>query len=1499
MRKFYQTIITLILVFTAGILFATEIGTDVKVGSNANSARFPQITYCSLENKFLLIWNGNESGYDRIYYNFLDEAEVAGTPTSTGTLLSTSSTGAFRYSEKPQVAYDSSSATAAVVWQESNALGKDSVVLSILNVNSESESTEVVVAGNSTWNMSATVASNNMGKYLVTYYDTTSLSITGKFYNSSGVQVGSDLLLGSVGSGYLFPYSIDIAYNSIDDVFVVVWADYSSNMFSILVKSDGTIGGSNDYSSISAVGNPAIAYNHSLNNFLIVYDDFSGNVSGVIVDSVGELTGESYSFGNSSALEAEPDVSYNSQKEVFAVTWSEYLGDAGIWLQELLVGDCSFKTDSVKIDDATSTSNSPALAYGTSDGNYWVTWFGEAEGKDQIYLQRYSSDFKLVNAISKDIIVSLNDSGFYALSANEIDSASIAICDTPVLSIDRDTLWCSDLPSVSVMLVASNSSGISDTAYATVTIRDTLSIECPGDQFEFVNSNCEYEIPDYSAQVAITSSCSIDTLIQTPEAGSFVQAGDTTITVTVKVGSLISDCSFNLNVTGVTSDFTSDLVSGCKGTEISFTDLSSENVVDWLWDFGDGSPLDSTQNPFHVYTEPGNYVVSLKVNNAIGCTDSISKEAYITIHPPLARFTANPTFGLTLPHTVFFTDQSTLPDTWFWDFGDGSTSTAQNPIHSYTAFGSYKVLLTVTDTIYGCSDTVSTVINVAQDTTPPDFNCPIDTFAYADVDCQAELGDYTLAANIVDDYDPSPVIEQYPAAGTMFSDSIWVTIKASDFSANIDSCSFWVIASDTINPVVSCKDSVLYLGETGQVTLNAYDIDNGSTDNCGIASMELSQSVFTGGDAGINTVGLIVTDVNGNSATCNFHVTIRDTIAPEITCQGFGIVLDKDGYTRIYPGFALNSAYDAGGIVSYSLDKVRYNCSDVGENTVTVTVKDYAGNIATCTSDFTIFDAHGPEISCKDIDILLNAQGVANVDPAMVDDGSSDACGIAGMELSQSTFTGADLGENAVYLYVTDVNGNTDSCLAVVTVSDEIAPVANCNSIDVFVNDMSGYALNSVDLAMLAAGSTDNATSFDSLTIEASPSVFTCEQIGDSVTVEITVIDEAGNESSCETTVFVNYQLAIEVEDIEVSLDSGQCETAVSYPGVFTSESCAVLTQLEGLGAEGMFPAGTTVETWEVVLGESIDTVSFSVVVTPVEFAPTLNTVNDTTVSEDEVLVVELTGISDGGDCLPQELVISAESLNADLIESIAVTYEQGDSTAELSITFIAEQSGEAEVVVLVEDESGAIVTDTFAVIVESVNDAPTLVAAIADRDVQAEDVLSVSISRTLGDVFDDADGDELSWIFMSEEDTVYSWMSVNELASEYVLDFSPTQADTGCYTIIVQVSDTSGLTASDSFEVCVTAIPVGVANIDQSAFNVNIYPNPSKGLVSIEMETSSVEETEVSVSNVAGAEVLRRTFIAGDHIQLDLSENVSGMYLMRITQGGKHAIKKLILDKN
>ncbi len=1739
MRKFYQTTITLILVFAAGILSATEIGTNVKVGTNANSARFPQITYCSSENKFLLVWNGNESGYDRIYYNFLDEAEVSGTPSSTGALLSASSTGTFRYSEKPQVAYDSSTGTAAVVWQESNALGKDSVVLSILNVNSESESTEVVVADNSTWNMSATVASNNMGKYLVAYYDTTSLSITGKFYNSSGVQVGSDLLLGSVGSAYLFPYSIDIAYNSINDVFTVVWADYFSNMFSTLVKSDGTIVGSNDYSSISAVGNPAIAYNDLLNNFLIVYDDFSGNVSGVVVDSVGVLTGESYSFGNSSVLEAEPDVAYNSLNAVFAITWTEYLGDPGIWLQELYIGEGSFKSDSFKIDDATSTSNSPALAYGSSDESYWVTWFGEDEGKDQIYLQRYHSDIKLVNAISRDITVRLNDSGFYVLSANEIDSASIAIGGTPVLSIDRDTLWCSDVPSVSVMLVVSNSSGISDTSYATVTIRDTLSIECQGDQFEFVNSNCEYEIPDYVAEATITSSCDIDTLIQTPEAGSFVRAGDTTITITVKAGSLISDCSFNLNVTGVSSDFTSDLVSGCKGTKISFTDLSSENVISWLWDFGDGSPLDSTQNPSHVYTEPGDYTVSLKVNNAIGCADSISKEAYITIYPPLARFSANPTFGLTTPHTVFFTDQSTLPDTWFWDFGDGFTSTAQNPIHSYTAFGSYKVLLTVTDTIYGCSDTVSTIVNVAQDTTPPEINCLPDTFLYTnDNSCERVLGDYTSIVNVIDDYDSSPNVEQFPAPGTFFRDSVLVTIKATDFSSNTDSCSFWITVLDTISPevitrnitvyleaggsatispsmvdngsydacgifamrldttyfdcssigehvltltvedvngnvsessvlvtvvdeegpvtiiknvdvylgpdgtaeidvstvdngtyddcgisemmldqtffdcsnlgdnlvtlttydhyfnssyaqawvtvidsfgpevstqditayldetghvelnaamadngsfdacgisdmwlsqrifnceavgtqilwlsvedihgnisrgsleltvldtispVVLCKRDTVYLDESGIGLLSASDIDNGSFDACGITTMSLSRSVFSGTDIGDNVVELTATDGSGNSGWCQSAIVVLDTISPDIWCQDTVILLDADGYAHLDSISVLDSVYDAVGIAIYELDRQTFDCSDIGENTVRLRVTDPSGNSSVCESTVSVLDEVPPAVLCKDYELLVGEEGIAELSPWMIDGGSTDACGIAAIRLSKDTFDFSDVGETYVELIVSDVNGNEDSCQAKVLVTDGAAPEVVCNPITVELFTGT-YRLTEEDLAKLSAGSNDAVSPVDSLIVEVSPNSFSCEDIGDSVLVTVSISDQAGNTAVCETKVYVDFPVIEELADVETTLAAGSCEGTVDYPEIFTLETCATMTLVEGLGVDGVFPLGTTKETWTITAGSITDTVSFNVEVKAENALPILDSVADVAANEDVAYVMQLTGISDGGDCVAQKLSVTAASADSDLIADIAVDYTSPGSTAQLSITFVANESGEAEIVVLVEDEVGAAITDTFTITVNPVNDSPVLVEPLADQEVRAGSTLELVLNKTLGVLFDDIDNDELNWsATLLEADTIPSWTSIDETAEDYVIGFSPAESDTGCYSIEVTVQDADGAEATDTFEVCITSIPVGIEEIGTTNFEVKMYPNPTRGKVNIEYGEIGFENVEIVVHSASGGEVFRKEYGAGEAIRFDLSGEVSGMYLVIIRQGDRQISKKLILDR-
>lgn len=144
------------------------------------------------------------------------------------------------------------------------------------------------------------------------------------------------------------------------------------------------------------------------------------------------------------------------------------------------------------------------------------------------------------------------------------------------------------------------------------------------------------------------------------------------------------------------ASFTATPRSGTAPVTVSFTDESTNTPTSWQWDFGDGGSSNE-QNPTHSYNTEGTYTVSLTATNSYG-SDTEEKTDYITVssggNTPIAEFTANTTSG-SAPLTVDFTDQSSNnPTSWQWDFGDGGTSTQQNPSHSYNNNGSYTVILT-------------------------------------------------------------------------------------------------------------------------------------------------------------------------------------------------------------------------------------------------------------------------------------------------------------------------------------------------------------------------------------------------------------------------------------------------------------------------------------------------------------------------------------------------------------------------------------------------------------------------------------------------------------------------------------------------------------------------------------------------------------------------------------------------------------------------------------
>jgi PKD repeat protein len=152
------------------------------------------------------------------------------------------------------------------------------------------------------------------------------------------------------------------------------------------------------------------------------------------------------------------------------------------------------------------------------------------------------------------------------------------------------------------------------------------------------------------------------------------------------------------------ADFIADKTRGGAPMTVAFSDKSINAPTAWKWDFGDGS-TSADQNPSHVYTTLGTYTVSLTASNNDG-QDSTSKVNYIiTTLSPIADFKADRQVGKA-PFVVAFTDMSSNnPTSWTWDFGDGTTSSEQNPRHIYLREGSYDVSLTATNQ-YG-SDTSS------------------------------------------------------------------------------------------------------------------------------------------------------------------------------------------------------------------------------------------------------------------------------------------------------------------------------------------------------------------------------------------------------------------------------------------------------------------------------------------------------------------------------------------------------------------------------------------------------------------------------------------------------------------------------------------------------------------------------------------------------------------------------------------------------------------------
>jgi len=156
------------------------------------------------------------------------------------------------------------------------------------------------------------------------------------------------------------------------------------------------------------------------------------------------------------------------------------------------------------------------------------------------------------------------------------------------------------------------------------------------------------------------------------------------------------------NIQATVAGFALSDSSGCSPLAISFQD-SSLQAATWEWNFGDGT-TSKLPNPQHTYLTDGTYQVSLVVQAASGCRDSLGFDSLITVSSLAAAFASNKNADCA-PAIIDFTDLSGNADTWTWDFGDGSSSQLADPTHIYTTPGVYDVKLVVSNA-YGCLDSL-------------------------------------------------------------------------------------------------------------------------------------------------------------------------------------------------------------------------------------------------------------------------------------------------------------------------------------------------------------------------------------------------------------------------------------------------------------------------------------------------------------------------------------------------------------------------------------------------------------------------------------------------------------------------------------------------------------------------------------------------------------------------------------------------------------------------
>ena len=610
-----------------------------------------------------------------------------------------------------------------------------------------------------------------------------------------------------------------------------------------------------------------------------------------------------------------------------------------------------------------STNNSGDL-FPVGTTNVVVTAIDDAGNTDQRSFNVTVVDVEAPVLSCPGNITVNNDAG--ACGAAVTFSASVTDNCGATIAYSHNSGDMFPVGTTTVTVTGTDAAGNSDVCSFNVTVVDNEApvVTCPAN----ITVNSEPGSCGASVNFAatVTDNCSA-TISYTHNSGDVFPAGTTTVRATATDASgNTSICEFDITVVDTEAPvincfgpITASSDAGVCGAVVTFNVIATDNC---------GATVTYSQNSGSFFPVGTTTVVATATDisgNTANCSFDVvvSDNEAPTINCPADLVISND--AGTCGAVANFAATA----------NDNCSATLSYSIASGTVFAVGTTPVTVT-AVDPAGNTATCTFNVTvNDTEAPVVNAPADITASND---PGECGAVVLFEATTSD-NCGATISYSHTSGTVFPvGTTAVTATATDASGNTSAATFNVTVVDVEAPVLSCPTDVSVNNDNGVcgavVTFNV-----SASDNCGLTTTYSHNSgdVFP---VGTTTVTATATDDAGNVNTCSFNVTVNDTEAPVANCNALTLTLN--GGTATVDAAALTAgSTDNCGVDNVTLSQTTFTNENIGDNTVTVTLTDAAGNSTTCTATVTIEQSSNVTIDCPD-DVVVDcdySKGGANV----------------------------------------------------------------------------------------------------------------------------------------------------------------------------------------------------------------------------------------------------------------------------------------------------------------------------------------------------------------------------------------------------------------------------------------------------------------------------------------------------------------------------------------